>query len=336
MALIITFAVMKSDGCSSPSAPSAESSSEPSVEAGVTDPENESSSSPSSTPNTPDVPPSPPETDFVPVSDSSTVDLAANEIYSDYIMMVDLKTGKVVCQHNPDATIYPASMTKVMTAIVARDLIDDMNDTFTLTAEIVNPLVNEGASMAGFKVGHPITMTDLIYGTLLPSGADATAALSIALCGSEAEFVKEMNKKAAEIGCTKTNFTNASGLHDKNHYSTVRDMATIMAYAMNDPFLREVMSAESYKPEAPLNNNATLLKSTWKGLQGSYTSDKAEMIAAKTGWTPEAGNCLASLSVTENGGEYVIISAKATTNEQISGKNQAFSDAAKLCDKYIK
>lgn len=274
---------------------------------------------------------------FIPVSDSSTVSLAANAIYSNNIIMLDAKTGKVICEYQPDTKIYPASMTKIMTAIVACDLIEDMNDTFVLTNKIVNPLYNDGASMAQFKIGVEIPMIDLIYGALLPSGADATAALAISLCGSEEEFVKKMNEKAAEIGCTKTNFVNASGLHDKNHYSTVRDIATIMTYAMNNSFLRIVMSAGSYTPKAALNDGYKNLKSTWYGLLGTFASDKATMFAAKTGYTPEAGNCLASISKTEDGREYIIISAGAyTTNSPITGKNQAFADVKKLCDTYIK
>lgn len=274
---------------------------------------------------------------FVPVSDSSTVTLAANAIYSNNIIMLDAKTGKVICEYQPDTVIYPASMTKIMTAIVACDLIKDMNDTFVLTNKIVDPLYNEGASMARFKVGVDIPMVDLIYGAMLPSGADATAALAIALGGSEEEFVKLMNKKAEEIGCTQTNFVNASGLHDDNHYSTVRDMATIMTHAMNNPFLRVVMSAGTYTPKAALNEGYKALKSTWYGQLGSYVSGEATMLAAKTGYTPEAGNCLASISKTEDGREYIIVSAGAyTANSTITGKNQAFADVEKLCDTYIK
>lgn len=326
--LIAAFIIIKTNDGKPEGEAGAESSSDPSVQAGVVDPPEESSESNNKDPADPAI------DSFKPVSDSSTVDLAANEIYSDYIIMVDAESGRAVCQHNPDATIYPASMTKIMTAIVACDLITDMNATFTLTNEII-ALIEPGAALANFEVGKPIPMKDLIYGTLLPSGADATAGLAIALAGSEAEFVKLMNKKAEELGCSGTNFVNTSGLHDKNHYSTVRDMAAIMACAMNDPFLKEVMATESYTPAASLKDNRTSLKSTWKGQLGPYVSKTATMYAAKTGWTPEAGNCLASLSVTEDGKEFIIISAKATTNQQITGKNQAFSDAAKLCDKYI-
>lgn len=138
------------------------------------------------------------------------------------------------------------------------------------------------------------------------------------------------------MGCTGTHFTNTSGLHSEDHYSTARDMATIMAYAMNNPFIKKAMASNRYTTVAPLTSDIKVLSSTWYGQMGSYKSTKATMFAAKTGYTPEAGNCLASLSKTTSGKEYIIISAGAYRNDQISGKNQAFSDAADLCDTYIK
>ena len=337
-ALIIIFvnikAPKKPDGSQETTPPSAEAGASTPSESTPSETPGESLSNPST--QLPEWVFSPSGGSLVPVSDSDTVELAANKIYSDNIIMVDLKTGKVICQHNPDTTVYPASITKVMTAIVACDLIKNMNDVFVLTDSILGG-IEAGASLAGFKVGEPISMKDLLYGALLPSGADATAALAVALGGSEAEFVKLMNEKAREMGCTGTNFVNASGLHDKNHYSTVRDLATIMSYAMSNPFLREVMSSASYTPTAPLKSGYTALNSTWKGsLSSTYKSSAATLTAAKTGWTPEAGNCLASLSITEDGDEYIIVSTGAVTNNSISGKNQAFSDVKKLCDTYAK
>ena len=269
-------------------------------------------------------------------ADTGTVALKSSDIYSNYILMIDAETGRIVCQFESEERMYPASMTKVMTVIVACDLIEDMDSTFTLTDEIINPLVVENASRAEFKVGEPIPMIDLIYGAMLPSGADATAAIAISLAGSEENFVELMNQKAAELGCTNTHFTNVSGLHDKNHYSTARDMAVIMAYAVHNTFLKEVMSSETYTPSAPLTSGGTKLRSTWKGQQGSYVSNKATILAAKTGYTEEAGNCLASLSRGSDGREYIIISAGAFRTDEISGKNQTFADVQKLCDRFIK
>ena len=314
VALIVTFIIIKNaDNLDSDPV---ESTSDPSVEAGLNDPDEER---PEWQPNIENA------SAFKPKTDSSTVTLAADEIDSKHAIMVDAATGKVVCEYGADARIYPASMTKLMTVIVACELIDDMNETFTFSKELLYT-IEAGSSNAYFKAGNPVPMVDLIYGAILPSGADACLGLANALAGSEEAFVDLMNKKAKELGCTGTNFTNAIGLHNDNHYSTARDIATIMAYATENPFLKKVITATSYKTVAPVDRVDGTLYSSWQ--VGSST--KAKIFGAKSGYTPEAGCCLASISKTNDGREYIIVTAEA------DAKAKTFSDASRLCDKYIK
>ena len=277
---------------------------------------------------------------FVPKTTSKTATISASGLNSAAAIMVDLKTGEVVGEYNPDTIIYPASLTKIMTAIVACELIKDMDDTFTLTNEIINPFVQQGASRANFCTGYAITMEELVYGVVLPSGADACAALAIKLCGSEAAFVEKMNEKAAAIGCTKTRFVNATGLHDDGHYSTVRDLATIMSYAMNNPFIREVLSTKTYTTTAPLGNPETgfyyKMNCIWASRYAGYESAAAEIFAAKTGYTPEAGQCLASVSRTNSGTNYVIVTVGARPS--YTGENtkpMPYKDAKYILDTYL-
>jgi len=276
---------------------------------------------------------------FVPKTTSKTKTVSSSKIHSSAAIMVDLKTGEVIGEHNPDTIVYPASLTKVMTAIVACELIKDMYDTFTLTNEIINPFVQQGASRANFCTGHPITMKELIYGVILPSGADACAALAIKLCGSEEEFVKKMNEKATAMGCDNTRFVNCTGLHDDGHYSTARDMANILSYAMNNPFLRAVLSAESFKTTAPLGNaNAGFyynLYCIWATRYAGNESEKGTMFAAKTGYTPEAGQCLASVSRTEDGKEYVVVTIGARSVNGEDSKSKPYKDVKYLLDTYL-
>ena len=270
---------------------------------------------------------------FIPLSDASTVTVSANDIYSSNIIMVDLSTNKVVCELGADAKIYPASLTKVMTVIVACDLIKDMDETTTIPEDVIESLKAAKASRAYLASDTPYTMQDLLYGAMLPSGADACYGLAKHLAGSEEAFVKLMNQKATEIGCSGTNFVNTTGLHNDNHYSTVRDMATIMAYAMNNPELKKIMAAGEYTPSSKIVG-FNYMESLWKGQLGEYKSSKATMYAAKTGMTDEAGHCLASLSKATNGKEYIIISVGAPKGG--IGKAKTFADAAHLCDTYIK
>ena len=276
---------------------------------------------------------------FVPKTVDSTKKISSSSIHSATAIMVDLKTGEVVAECLPDEIVYPASLTKIMTAIVACELITDMYDTFTLTNEIINPLVQEGASRANFSTSHPITMKDLIYGVILPSGADACAALAIKLCGSEEAFVEKMNEKAAAIGCEKTNFVNSTGLHDERHYSTARDMANILSYAMQNPFLRAVLSAESYKTRAPMGNDRDgyyyTMYCIWAARYAGNESSNGEMFAAKTGYTPEAGQCLASVTKTAVGDEYVIVTIGARSINGEDSKPKPYKDAKYMMDTYV-
>ena len=275
---------------------------------------------------------------FIPKTTSSTVTVPSGKLHSAAAIMVDMKSGTVISELNPDTIIFPASLTKIMTVIVACENITDMNDTFTLTSAMLAPLDAAGLSQAYFKTDTPIPMKDLIYGAILPSGADATLALALKISGSEAEFVSLMNKKALEIGCYKTHFTNASGLHDQGHYSTVRDMATIMAYAMNNTFLRKVLSAVSYDTEAGIRsgNGSNTISCIWKARLLGNESEKATLFAAKTGYTPEANQCLASVSRTTDGREYLIVTANASTDDGTSSKPLPYKDVKYLCDTYIK
>ena len=338
VALIITFIILRSTGESperpdESTPPPAQSSTEPPAEShGPSDPV-------SAVGNLPEwkVTVSDPKA-FIPTTVPSTVTLDASRVYSSNIIMVELSQKNSVCELGADERIFPASMTKLMTAIVACELIDDMSDTFVLTNEILFPLYNAGASMAYFIAGNAIPMIDLIYGTLLPSGADATAGLAIALCGSEEEFVKKMNEKAIEMGCYGTHFMNASGLHHDEHYSTVRDMATIMSYALDIPLIRDVICSKYYETIAPVDKLDGTLYCTWSGPLKGNESKKTVMLGAKTGYTDEAGSCLASLSKTPDGKEYVVVSAGAFYSESTGkmGKEQSFADVKYLCDTYSK
>lgn len=335
LALIVIFVVIKASG----SRPDDRPVPSDSVQTGPNDPSPTPSSS--STDNT-----KPPVTDwtkrpsnakaFVPVSGSSVKTVDPEDLYSDYAILVDLSTGSVISELNPDVRIFPASLTKLMTVIVACENITNMYDTVQLTTEILLPLEQAGASRAYFPPGKDIYMIDLIYGAILPSGADATAGLALKIAGSEKAFVELMNQKAAEMGCYGTHFTNASGLHDPNHYSTVRDLATMMSYAMENPLLRQVLSAKSYKPLSCGGNADGYMYCIWSGRLRGREAKNATLFAAKSGFTDEAKQCLASVSRTADGKEYVIVTARAAKSGSSESRYLPFKDAKYLCEKYLK
>ena len=140
-------------------------------------------------------------------ADDKTVKIG-DEFAVNNIVFIDIEENRIVAQKNSGERCYPASTTKIMTLLVASEMIKDFDDTFKMTYEITDPLYRDNATVAGFLAGEEINMMDLLYGTILPSGADATIGLAIKLCGSEENFVKEMNKKAKELGLKNTNFKN--------------------------------------------------------------------------------------------------------------------------------
>lgn len=245
---------------------------------------------------------------------TKTLDL---ELYSSSAVLVDVQSGKVLAEKGMDEKIYPASMTKVMTLLVAAENLPDLDATFTMTQAIIDPLYLAGASMAGYVNGETVTMRDLLYGAVVPSGAEATEALAQAVAGSEEAFVAMMNEKAAALGLTNTHFMNTSGLHDENHYSTVREIALILQAALENETCTEILSAENYRaseteqhPDGLAMTNKFLYR-----VHHEYALNGAEITAAKTGYTAEAMNCCASAGTTPDGRSVICVTANAWTGE---------------------
>lgn len=238
-----------------------------------------------------------------------------DDIVSQNVIFINCKTNEVVAARNATERCYPASTTKIMTALTAVDYITDYNQTFTFTYAITDPFFRQGATMAGFADGEAINMTDMLYGAILPSGADATAGLAISIAGSEEEFVKLMNQKAEKLGLRDTHFVNASGLFDENHYSTPEDMAVIIRAAMENELLREILSTYEYTTTPTEQNpNGILLTSTlFKRMYGTEP-EGSDIIGGKTGFVNESGYCIASFGKSESADtEYVCVTFKGTS-----------------------
>ena len=231
-----------------------------------------------------------------------------------YVALLDVNNNKIIAGREAESRIYPASMTKIMTLLVAAEHIENMDDTFTMTYDIIAPLIEADASRAGFEEGETVSLKDLMYGIALPSGADATTAIAIYLCGSEDEFVKLMNEKVEELGLKNTHFTNASGLYDPNHYSTATDIAMLMsAVRENDP-CREILGTYQYTTTATEQHpEGILLESTMYSRMYGNEVTGISIDAGKTGYTDEAGNCLVSYATDTEGKHFIAVTAKGPT-----------------------
>jgi len=225
--------------------------------------------------------------------------------------MSPTKNYTILMQKNSEKKIYPASLTKMMTAIVAIENLPDLKEEIKLTNSTFQGLYKADASMAGFQPGEQVRGIDLIYGVLLPSGAESSIALAVKIAGSEQEFVKMMNKKAADLGMDNTNFENATGLHDENHYTTVKDMAILLSYTLRNDTFREIFTSSRHSTQ-PTNKHPggiTFYNTMFEGLNNQNIIG-GEILGGKTGYTYEAGLCLASLAKVGKH-EYILISAGA-------------------------
>lgn len=256
-----------------------------------------------------------PEDDATPGEDEADANdglsLAADSLHSTHAILVRLDDGRVLMNKNIEDRVYPASLTKIMTAILAIERIPDLKKTVKLEPDMFETLRKQNASMAGFLPGERVSGIDLLYGSLLPSGADASVGLATRVAGSESKFAKLMNGKAKAIGMTDTHFVNATGLHDPDHYTTVKDLSVLLAYALKNETFRQVFTASRHST-APTDlhpDGITLRSSMFKELGESGLAGE-EIVGGKTGYTEKAGLCLASLGRL-NGKEYILVTTGA-------------------------
>lgn len=245
--------------------------------------------------------------------ETQTLDL---ELYSEYALLIDLESNTVIAQKNADQRIFPASMTKVMTVLTAAEHIENWDETFTMTQSIIDPLFLADASMAGFVHGEKVSMMDLLYGAVLPSGAEATEALAISVAGSEEAFAELMNEKAQDLGLKNTHFVDASGLHDEDHYTTLSDMAIIMQAALDEPHCREVLTSVNHTsgPTAQHPDGVAMTNKFLYRIRPQQTGS-VDIQAAKTGYTAQAMNCCVSYGTMENGRAAICVTAHAWTGD---------------------
>jgi len=201
---------------------------------------------------------------------------------------MELTTGKTLHEKNAETRLPMASTTKIMTALI---ILEDCD----LNAELAVP--EEAAGVEGssiyLKKGEIIDVRDLVYGLMLRSGNDSAAALAIYHSGSIEKFAEKMNARAKELGAENTNFTNPSGLPDKNHYTTARDLCLIAVNAMRNEVFRKIVSTKSYTGKFRSYENKNKMLKKYEGANG-----------VKTGYTLQAGRCLVS-SAERNGMDVV-------------------------------
>ena len=263
------------------------------------------------------------------VFSASAVDYKCDaETVSDAVYLENLNAGAVVYEKASDQRSYPASTTKIMTFIITAENVGDLDRTsVTIKQDVIDGIDPESTVMGlSAHVGEQVSVRDLLYGLMLPSGNDAALVLADYVGGGIAGFAEKMNAKAAELGCTNTHFANPHGLYDPDHYTTARDMALIAKHAMTIPGFMEICNTVYYTPEGfnTLHNTNYMLDPNAEG--GAYYYQYTRGI--KTGYLDEAGKCLVTSS-DKDGDQYlcVCLGAKFSYEENV---NYAMKDTAKL------
>lgn len=240
-----------------------------------------------------------------------TVTPGETDVLSSYAILMDASDGTIVAQKDAKTIINPASMTKILTVLVAAEHVTDLDDTFTMTLEITDYAYVNDCSSVGFLDGEVVTVRDLFYGTILPSGGDAAVALATYVAGSHEAFVEMMNEKLEELGLSETaHFTNCVGLYDEEHYCTAYDMAMIMKAAAENDLCREVMSTRTYTTSLTEQHPEGITISNWfiRRIEDKDTGGK--VICAKTGYVAQSGSCAASYAISDEGIPYICVTAQ--------------------------
>ena len=231
------------------------------------------------------------------------------DLFCTHAVLLDANHGEILYNMRANEKAYPASITKIMTALLVLEAIEYGQlslDTQLTAGETRMQSVTSSYVNGNIKLGEVLTVEELLYMTLLPSYADACNILAVAVDGTIEDFVDHMNRKAAELGCQNTHFTNPVGIHNENHYSTPYDLALIMKACLEYDTYLEISQAPKHTvpatdmsgPREIYNTNA--LVSTWN--HSGYIYDKC--IAGKTGNTDEAGRCL--IAAAEDNDEILI------------------------------
>ena len=238
-------------------------------------------------------------------------------VISSNAVFIDMDTGDILSQRNYQQIISPASMTKILTVLVAAEHVtrEDLERKFTITLDITDYSYVHDCSNVGFSEGEQVTVKDLFYGTILPSGADAALGLATYVAGDQDAFVALMNEKLKELGLSDTaHFTNCVGLYDENHYCTVYDMAMILEAALDNELCREVLAAHTYTTSSTSEHPEGITISNWFLRRIEDKETGAEILCGKTGFVAQSGSCAASYGEDENGKGYICVTADSTSS----------------------
>lgn len=251
------------------------------------------------------------------------------KIRSNAAILYEVTSGELVYEKNGKQKAYPASTTKIMTALLALENCE-MDEPVTVTRAALNT-VSPGSSIAGLQNGEVLSMYEMLECLLVASGNDAASVIAAHIGGTVAQFVEMMNERSRELGCTSTHYTNPSGLHDEEHYTTAEDLLKVTVEAMKHPeFVEIVGSAQVTIPETNKVDHPRYFNNTNQLISQAVTSVNlySKATGIKTGHTTPAGYCLVSSA--ENGDLSYIAVVLGGYIDENTGRNYSYVDSINL------
>ena len=266
--------------------------------------------------------------------------IPAGSIHASFAALADLSNGEIIASRKADEVIYPASMTKVMTLIVVVENLPNtasLQDTITVSNEVYEEMVRQGSSGIGMEPGEKMTVESMLYALMLKSDGIAACELARYIAGSEEDFVELMNQKTEKMGLSNTHFENPTGLFHKDHKTTSRDIASIMAYAMNMRLCRKILMTQSYTAPCigadgrSFNYNIyhNLIVTQFEKIPNNQPTE-VTVAAGKTGYTDESRYCLVTYAESADGHGYVCVTAKS------GGYAECINDYLTIYNTYVK
>lgn len=275
---------------------------------------------------------------FFSIPSSAAYDASMKELglYSDCLLLISADNGEIIFEKNKSKQTAPASLTKIVTAIVVIENCKNLNSVTTVTEECIRELDGTGSSMGGLKAGEQLTIYDLLCYLMIQSANDAATTLANYITGSNrAAFITKMNDVAKRLGCKNTNFVNPHGLDHDDQYTTAEDMAKILKHAMSLSTFAEIAGKLSYtvpanniKDERHLSNTCFLLNKNYEDYYCKYVK------AGKTGTTSKAGHCVVTYA-SKDGYNYIAIALKSYMKDFDNDnwdENGAFLDCKEMLE----
>lgn len=247
--------------------------------------------------------------------DTVKIKKSNKDVVSKYAILIDESTNTIVARKKATTVISPASMTKILTILVAAENIEDMDGTVKITREVTDYAYTNNCSVVGYEIDEEVPVKDLFYGTILPSGADAAVALAEYTAGSHEAFVDLMNAKLDELGLAETaHFTNCVGIYNEEHHCTVYDMAMILKAALANDFCREVLSAHTYTTAVTKQHPEGIPLSNWflRRIEDKESGGMTQ--SGKTGYVDQSGSCAASYFISDSGTPYICVTVNSESS----------------------